>query len=85
MFAPPIAIKCRWEDRTERFRSQIDNDEHVSAAIVHLDRSASVGDYLFPGPTTEPDPTSLPGSYKIQRFDNIPDFRNLLVNRKAYL
>lgn len=84
LFGDPIPVKCRWEEKTEQFQSTLDNDEHTSRAIVFLDRTAQVGDYLALGTFDEADPTELV-AWKIQRFDTIPNLRNLLMMRKAYL
>ena len=84
-FAAPVTVKCRWEDRTEEYFSQLDQNQQVSRSIVFLAQSASVGDYLFQGISAALDPTVVAGAYKIRRFDKVPNLRNLLVQRKAYL
>lgn len=84
-FGAPISIKVRWTDRNEKFFSQLDQNEHVSLAIIHCDRTLAVGDYLFLGASAAADPTSLVTAYKIRRFDNVPDIRTLKVLRRAYL
>jgi len=85
IFGPPIAVKCRWEDKTEQYFSTLDRTEHVSNSVVYLDRSASVGDYLFQGVSIDLDPTEVVGAARIHRFDKVPNLRNLLITRKAYL
>lgn len=84
-FGAPIPIKVRWSDRTEKFISSLDQNEHISSSIVHTDRTLAVGDYIYLGTTIQADPSTVVGAYKIRRFDNIPDIRTLLVTRKAYL
>jgi hypothetical protein len=85
VFGAPVACKCRWEDRTEKFMSPLDRVEQVSRSIVYLDRRAAVGDYLYGGTSADDDPTQITGAYKIRRFDVVPNLRNLQVIRKAYL
>lgn len=84
-FGSPTPIKCRWEDRTERFMSMLDRKEIVSNSIVYIDRNLKVGDYLFEGTTVGADPTVISGAQQIKRFDKTPNLRNLLLVRKAYL
>lgn len=84
-FGAPVPVKCRWEDRTDKFFSQLDQNEQVSRSVVHISQNANVGDYLFSGVSVAADPTTISGAYKIRRFDKIPNLRNLLMLRKAYL
>jgi hypothetical protein len=84
-FSAPVAVKCRWEDRAEKFVGPLDRDEHISMAVVYVDRNLAVGDYLFQGVSVAANPSLVAGAYKIRRFDKTPDLRNLLVLRKAYL
>lgn len=86
IFGTPLLLDCRWESRSEVFIGQIDRRELVSNAVVFLDRDISVGDYLFEGDQTlVADPSGLAGSFKVQRFDKIPDLRNLEAVRRAIL
>ena len=84
-FTLPEKIGCRWEERTEQFFSMLDKKETVSRAVVFVDRDVKVGDWLYPVSSDATDPTILDGAYKVQRFDRVPDLRNLLAIRKAYL
>lgn len=85
VFGPPQAIKVRWEERSERFISQLDQNERVSQSVVYLGQTAAVGDYLYLGTSAAVDPTVVTGAYKIQRFDATPSLRLLNMVRKAYL
>lgn len=86
LFAVPVLVACRWEDRQEKYTGQVDRREHVSKAIVFVDRSVAVGDYLCLGDqTATPDPTSLVGADKIQRQQQFPDLRNAEAQFKAIL
>lgn len=84
-FSVPIPVKVRWTDVSERYIGSLDRQEHVSSSVVHLDRSARVGDYLVLGTSTALDPTLVQGAAKIQRMDKTPNLRNLLLNYKAFL
>jgi hypothetical protein len=81
----PIPIKCRWEDRNEEFADPRTGEQQISNAVVYVDRTLKVGDWLYNGASDEPLPQSLDRAYKIKRFDNTPNLRNLKVIRKAYL
>lgn len=86
IFAAPALLDCRWENRQEVFTGQIDRRELVSNAVVYLNQDVSVGDYLVEGDqTAQTDPTGVVGAFKIQRFDSIPDLRNLQKVRRAVL
>ena|SRR5256885_6192849 len=85
-FAAPVLLDCRWENRQETFIGQIDRRELVSNAVVFLNQDVSVGDYLVEGDQTlQANPTGITGAFKIQRFDSIPDLRNLHKVRRAVL
>lgn len=84
-FGVPQVLDCRWEGRQESFVGQIDRREMISNAMVFLDRDIAVGDYLFEGESLAVDPTVLTGTFKVQRFDSIPDLRNLEKVRRAVL
>lgn len=84
--APPVLLSVRWEDRQEKFSSSVNRQELVSNAVVYLDRDVSVGDYLALGnQLTQNDPSVVPGASKIERFDKMPDLRNLDSVRRAIL
>lgn len=84
-FSGPVAVKCRWEDRKEVYYGQLDRRELVSNSVVFLDRDVSVGDWLYLGTTDASDPSLIAGAFKIQRFDKVPDLRNLNAMRRAVL
>jgi hypothetical protein len=85
-FAAPVLIQGRWQDRQELYIGQVDRSEHISKAMVFVDRDIAVGDYLCQGDqTAHSDPTVLGGAYKSQRFDSITDLRNANTLRRATL
>lgn len=86
LYASPVLLACRWEDRQETYVGQLDRNQHVSKAIVFTDRAVSVGDYLAEGDhTSSLTPADLPNADKVQRYQKYPDLRNLEVLHKATL
>ena len=82
----PVLIDTRWEDRREKFFGALDKRELVSNAVVMMETDISVGDYLCKGDQTgQANPATVAGSYKVQRFDKIPDLRSLDSVRRAVL
>jgi len=86
VFSAPVLLSARWEDRQETFYGALDRRELVSKAVVFLEQDVAVGDYLCRGnQTTQSNPTSVAGALKIQRYDKIPDLRNLDAVRRVVL
>lgn len=84
-FAPPVVIKCRWEDRTEEFTDG-SGVERTSRAIVWTYKRLEDGGYLAQGDySSTGDPTALYEAMEIKRSDEIPDLRGMHYERKAYL
>ncbi len=86
-FALPTVLDGRWEDKTEIFLSDA-GKEAVSKSIVYLSADVESEDYLMQGDTSEADPTNLTDgkiAHQVERFDRIPDVRNLCYERKAFL
>lgn len=85
-FSVPLLVLCRWQNRQEIFRSNIDQREIVSQAVVYVDTDLDVGDYLCLGDQTlVADPSVLKGAFKIQRFDVVTDLRSVSSVRMAVL
>lgn len=85
-FAAPVLISGRWEDRQEKFIGQLDRQEKVSNAVVFMDRDAALGDYLCLGnQTSQSNPTSVVGAYKIEKYNKTPNLRSLDYVRRAVL
>jgi len=88
LFGAPVLVACRWENRQETYVGQIDRREHVSKAIVYVDREVAVGDYLALGDhSAVSSPVDLSGDIadKIQRQQLFPDLRNIEAQYKAIL
>jgi hypothetical protein len=85
-FVAPVKIKCRWEDRYELIAGVGATKELVSQAIVYVDRDISEGDYLCrDDQTTQSDPTTVVGAYKVQHYGVVTDLRNVQSLRRAML
>ena len=86
VFASPVLIQCRWQDRNETFVGHVDRRELVSKAVIFADRAISVGDYLAPGDeTAQVDPTLVTAAEKVQRYQKFPDLRSLETLHKVIL
>lgn len=90
-YAPPVEIKCRWEDHFELIQ-QPGGKEWETKAIVYVDRPVSPdGGWLWKGRynrlTDLADPRNNEGAAKIERYEEIPDIRVTEKNtvRKATL
>lgn len=82
-YGNPTVVKGRWEDKTEQFISAT-GKETISKAIAYIDRSVTVGGFLFRGLATDTDPTEI-GANIIQRIDSSRDLRNVKTVRKVYM
>ena len=83
-FGTPVALKGRWEQRTELFRNAT-GEEEVSEAIVFVSSDVAINGYLFEGTSIAADPTLLADAKLIKQFVRIPDLRNLSHDRRAFL
>lgn len=90
VFAEPVDIKCRWEDKTVLYIS-LTGEQMPSRAVVFTECDTAPGDMLWLGNVE-----SLPEEYSeeidirtfahsIQRSDKIPDLRAEIYLRTAYL
>ncbi|KKK58040.1 hypothetical protein LCGC14_3048410 [marine sediment metagenome] len=84
-FTAPAALNGRWQKKREVIDRFGAGQEYVSTAQVFIDVDIIEGDYLFEGVSTDTDPTLLDGARRIEKFEKLPDLRNLDHQRKAYL
>lgn len=76
-YAPPVEIKCRWDDGGEENRDatmQLFNP----VATVYVDREMLIGDMLKKGEMesdTPDDPRQTTGAHEIKKFMQTPNFR----------
>jgi len=80
-FAEPVAIKCRWTDKTQEF---VDSrgEVAVSAALVMVDRVMSPGDRIQLGTLnldnvdSPADPLDASTAYEVKRMERTPTLKN---------
>lgn len=84
IFAPPIEVQVRWEDKNEEF---IDDQGRVrvSQAAVFSETDMETGGFLFLGSSSEADPSAVDGALPIQKYAKTPDLRAVRYLRKAWL
>jgi len=80
----PTALKVRWEDRQEQFANEF-GEALVSKALVFTDVDIDTNGYLYLGTSVVTDPSTLSGAYKVRQFIKLPDLRQMINERKAYL
>jgi hypothetical protein len=80
----PVAIKVRWEEKSERFVDKSGADL-VSSAIVFLNQDVVEGGYLFLGTSIVASPKSVELARPIKKIDSLTDVRNRQTVRKAIL
>ncbi len=83
-FTAPAALKGRWEEVAELFRSP-SGEEETSRATVYLNADVANSDYLFLGTSEVADPTAISNTHQVRQFHKTPDLRNLDFERKAFL
>ena len=82
VFASPVLITCRWQDKTDLVRNT-DGREVVSSAVAYVDRDLNTEGYLALGDFTgESQPTA--GTQIISKSSS-PDLSNREVLLKVWL
>lgn len=88
VFADPVEISCRWEDKTEKFVDQ-NGEEVLSQAKVFVDRDVCIGGVLMLGSIGSglnlTDPKKNVGAYEIRRFEKLPNLKVTEYLRTVYL
>jgi len=85
VFAAPVVIKGRWENKKIMIRNN-KGDDAFSKAIVYVDTDVKLGDYIAEGDqTATPDPTTLSDAHEVKQFDKTPSLRQFDYERKALL
>jgi hypothetical protein len=76
VFADPVEIDCRWDDRQEEYRNT-EGQILLSQAVVYVDREMTVGDKLKKGDleSNMDDPKTLDGAFEIKSFQQIPNLK----------
>jgi len=90
-FGTATDISCRWEDRAERFTDTA-GVEHISRAVVYVDRVLALGGWLRLGAKADlsPDqitagPQRLTNAFRIKRVDALPNLKATETLRTVYL
>lgn len=65
-FATPVTFQGRWTGRQEMFIDP-QGEEHLSSAIVGVDREMDLGGYLYLGTSTETTPMTVDGAFQIRQ------------------
>ena len=84
VFATPVTISGRWEDRAERFATAL-GEEAISNAKVYLASQVTIAGWLLNGASTASDPATVSGAYPVRRVERIPSLREDEFIYKALL
>lgn len=90
IYADPVEISVRWEDRIEEFKTQ-SGETQVSSAVVYPDRDLSPKDQLRLGELTDltspiPEQWSLnQGVREVRAFQKFPNLRGSQFLRIVYI
>lgn len=83
-FENPKVINVRWEERQDEFLDA-KGDKRISRAIVFISEELTLGGYLMLGDHSDLGPTALDDSWQIKKLTVIPDIRNAVNERRAFL
>lgn len=86
-FAPPVGIKCRWDDKLGEFKDKT-GQSFGSKATVYTDRVVHVGDKLKKGgldSTTLDSPLKDKEAFEVIATEDIPNFKAKEFLHVAYL
>lgn len=88
LFADPVEIDCRWEDRAEQYVAP-SGETQVSRSVVYVDRDMVIGGVLAKGELSDmtdlSSPLLNPGAGSISGWSSIPNFPATEFLRIAYL
>lgn len=83
-FGTRQSVKCRWEDKAEKF-VDTSGEEVVSEAIVYLAVDVVQKGWLFLGTSGSTDPTTVSGAHEIRAFRKSPSLKATLFERKVWI
>lgn len=84
-FGSPVVLLVHWEDRQEQ-AMDAKGHEFMTQAVVFVPQAVAIGGFLALGDrSSEVDPTALSGAYEIKKLVSIPDIRNVVTERRAFL
>jgi len=90
IFAEPVEMLVRWEDKQERFVSK-DGTEHTSSSVVYPPSQPVLGGYLYLGTLAslssaeEGDPRSVSGAKEIKSVNTSPNLKGDYLFTKVFL
>ncbi len=82
VYAAPVAIKVRWEERSELF-TNADGEEQTARDIIYLGIDVKAGDFLALGTFIDAAPVTT--SRMVKDFRKIPELNGRLFERRALL
>jgi len=90
IFAEPVEVSVRWEDKQERYVSR-DGSEHTSSSVVYPASELALGGYLYLGTLAvlssadEGDPRSVPSAKEIKSVNTSPNLKGNYLFTKVFL
>lgn len=90
LYADPVELACRWEDKQELFRDK-EGQEVVSSAVVYPESTVVLGGYLFLGDLAdlssaeEDDPRIVSNAKEIRSTGASPNLKGTQWVYKAWL
>lgn len=90
IFAEPVEVSVRWEDKQERFVSR-DGSEHTSSSVVYPASELVLGGYLYLGTLAllssadEGDPRSVASAKEIRSINASQNLSGTFTFRKVLL
>ncbi len=82
VYAPPVALKVRWEERSELFTNSA-GEKEVAHDVVYLGADIKTGDFLFLG--TSVVATPIAAARLVKDFRRIPELNGRDSERRALL
>lgn len=84
IFAAPVQIAARWEEKTVLFMDK-HGREAQSSAVVMVGADLNMEGYLLHGVSVAADPLQVGGAHEIQGWEKVPNFKGKRFVRKAFL
>lgn len=84
LFAAPVVIKARWEDRAVVFTTA-KGEEATSMAVLFLGQDLDLGGFVFLGVSAAADPLTVEDSLEVQGVSSVPALRGIVEEKKAFL
>lgn len=82
VYADPVEIKCRWEEKMVEFRDRT-GATRISQAVVLVDRDMSVGDLLWLGAIADAPVAPTTTTYEILNYGKVPEVKGRKFVRTA--